>query len=302
VSAVGCVGVTVSSVDDSEAFYEHVLSFHKSGEAVLDGRAHEQLEGVPGARTRRVRLDLGADCIELSQPIGGIRRTVPPDSRSNDRWFQHIAIVVRDMDVAYAWLEHNHVTHTSVAPQRLPEWNRKAANIRAYYFRDPDGHTLEVIWFPEDKGLARWHSPPGDALFLGIDHTAIAVGDTDASLAFYVGRLGLRVAGTSENWGPEQERLNAVPGAHLRITTLRADEGPGVELLQYLAPGTGRPMSPDERGDDLTHWRTTLFSAQTERPLALRDPDGHTMEIHRSPASRRPSPPGLTSFGPDPRE
>jgi catechol 2,3-dioxygenase-like lactoylglutathione lyase family enzyme len=120
---------------------------------------------------------------------------------------------------------------------------------------------------------------PGAALFLGIDHTAIATGDTAKGIAFYRG-IGLRVAGGSENYGPEQERLNAVPGAHLRITTMRADEGPGVELLEYLAPKTGRPMPADERSDDLVHWRTTMSADGVSGSCAVRDPDGHVMEVH----------------------
>jgi catechol 2,3-dioxygenase-like lactoylglutathione lyase family enzyme len=280
VRAVGCIGMTVSNLERAEAFYEHVLSFHEEPEAALDGDAHAASDAVAGARARRARLRLGTECVELSEPLGGVRRPIPLDSRSNDRWFQHIAIVVSDMERAYAWLEENHAAHASVAPQWLPEWNKNAGDIRAYYFKDPDGHTLEVIWFPTDKGQPRWHVPSGDAVFLGIDHTAIAVADTEASVAFYVRHLGFRVAGGSENWGPEQERLNNVPGAHLRITTLRTDEGPGVELLEYLFPRTGRPMPADERADDLIHWRTTLFADGARSPFALRDPDGHAMEIY----------------------
>src|SRR5207248_3789279 len=80
-----------------------------------------------------------------------------------------------------------------------------------------------------------------ERLFLGIDHTAIVVSDTEASLRFYRDALGLRVPGGSENWGAEQERLNDVTGAHLRITTLRAGSGPGIEFLEYLEPRGGRP-------------------------------------------------------------
>jgi catechol 2,3-dioxygenase-like lactoylglutathione lyase family enzyme len=69
-------------------------------------------------------------------------------------------------------------------------------------------------------------------MFLGIDHTAIVVGNTDASLSFYRDMLGLRVAGESENYGTEQEHLNNVFGAQLRITSLRAAAGPGIELLE----------------------------------------------------------------------
>jgi catechol 2,3-dioxygenase-like lactoylglutathione lyase family enzyme len=266
VRAVGCVGVTVSSLARATDFYTRVLAFRERGERTLD-------------RARRVRLDLGRECVELSEPLKGVRRPIPTDSQSNDRWFQHVAIVVSDIDAAYARLEAHQVAHISVAPQTLPAWNRDAANIRAYYFKDPDGHTLELIWFPPDKGQARWHAPSA-SLFLGIDHTAIASGDTRASLAFYVRRLGLHVAGGSENYGLEQERLNAVPGAHLRITTLRADDGPGVELLEYLAPRTGRAMPSDEQAEDLIHWRTTMFADGIDGLRSLRDPDGHLMELH----------------------
>ena len=58
----------------------------------------------------------------------------------------------------------------------------------------------------------------------------------------------LRVAGQGENYGEEQEHLNNVFGARLRITTLRAPTGPGVELLQYLAPRDGRPCAARPQG------------------------------------------------------
>ena len=68
-----------------------------------------------------------------------------------------------------------------------------------------------------------------EKLFLGIDHTAIVVGNTEASLKFYRDALGLQIAGTSENYGTEQEHLNNVFGARLRITSLRAGSGgPGI--------------------------------------------------------------------------
>src|SRR5207247_8593719 len=100
----------------------------------------------------------------------------PPLSRGNDSWFQHVAIIVRDMDKADARLREHKVQHASTGPQRSPDWNKGAAGIRAFYFRDPDGHFLEILSFPPDKGLAKWHAT--DRLFLGIDHSAIAVGDT----------------------------------------------------------------------------------------------------------------------------
>jgi len=192
---------------------------------------------------------------------------VPADARSNDRWFQHIAIVVNDMDQAYLWLRRHNVAPTSPEPQRLPDWNPNAGGIRAFYFKDPDGHALEILQFPSGKGDARWQRP-SDRVFLGIDHTAIVVGDTETSLRFYRDTLGLRIVGGSENHGLEQERLNDVPGARLRITTLRAAEGPAIELLEYLAPRDGRPYPPDTMANDLVRWHTLLLTADAESAAA----------------------------------
>jgi len=209
------------------------------------------------------------------------------------------------MDAAYARLRAHHVGHVSTGPQRLPDWNPNAGGIEAFYFHDPDGHVLEVIRFPEGKGDPRWH-PPTHRLFLGIDHTAVVVDDTEASLRFYRDRLGLKVTGESENWGPEQERLNHVFGARLRITVVRPPVGPAVELLEYLAPSDGRAMPPDTRSNDLWHWYTRMRVSDPDRiedlargaprvspglvelgdrvlgydrGLLLRDPDGHAVRL-----------------------
>src|SRR5262245_57487019 len=133
------------------------------------------------------------------------------------------------MDKAYEHLCRRKVRYVSTAPQTLPAWNKDAGGIRAFYFRDPEDHVLEIIWFPPHKGDPKWQqraadmlsaerseAAGGDAgsmLFLGIDHTAIVVRDTDRSLAFYRDALGMRVAGGAENYGAEQEHLNQVFGA-----------------------------------------------------------------------------------------
>jgi catechol 2,3-dioxygenase-like lactoylglutathione lyase family enzyme len=299
IRAVDAVGLTVSDMERSLDFYSRLLGFTPVRDVEVDGEAYERLRGLFPLRMRVVRLQLGNEFLELSEYLTPRGRPAPADARSNDRWFQHVAIVVRDMDRAYQRLRDHRVTHVSPAPQRLPDWNPKAGGIRAFYFRDPDGHPLELIAFPPGKGDPRWQRPT-DRLFLGIDHTAMTVGDTEASLGFYRDRLGLRVAGESENWGPEQERLNAVFGARLRITSLRAAAGPGIELLEYLAPRDGRPFPPDERASDLVHWRTRLVAAAGAplealgqgravvtadrvlgfgRGLSVRDPDGHVLEL-----------------------
>jgi len=307
VRAIAAVGMTVADMDRSVEFYGQVLGFRKVSDAEAWGPELERLQGVFGLRVRVVRMQLGDEQIELTEYLTPRGRPTPIDSRSNDRWFQHVAIIVSDMDRAYAWLRAHRVEHASPAPQRLPDWNFNAGGIRAFYFKDPDGHPLEVLWFPPDKGDPRWHRP-SDRLFLGIDHTAIVVGSTEASLACYRDTLGLRVVGGSENYGPEQERLNNVFGARLRITTLRAPAGPGVEFLEYLTPRDGRPAPADTRPNDLVHWETILVGedamavaaavrkggcamvssdvvAPSEATLGFtkaflaRDPDGHAMKL-----------------------
>ena len=212
VRAVGPIGMTVADADRSVAFYSQVFGFEKVSDVEVWGREYEELQGVFGLRMRTVRMRLGDESIELIEYLTPKGRPMPLGSRGNDRWFQHVAIIVSDMDRAYARLREHRVQHASPAPQRLPDWNPKAGGVRAFYFKDPDGHFLEVLWFPADKGDARWHRAT-DRLFLGIDHTAIVVGDTESSLRFYRDILGLTVAGESENYGPEQEWLNNVFGA-----------------------------------------------------------------------------------------
>ena len=307
VAGVDAVGMTVLDADRSVEFFTKVLSFEKLSDVEVAGTEYEHLQGLFGLRMRVVRLKLGDEFLELTEYLTPTGRPVPVDSRSNDRWFQHIAIITSDMDRAYEWLRKNKVRHASTGPQKLPETIKPAAGIRAFYFKDPDGHALEVLQFPADKGAAKWHGPSAK-LFLGIDHTAIVVSDTDSSLKFYRDALGMSVAGESENFGTEQEHLNNVFGARLHITALRAGSGPGIEFLEYLAPRDGRPAPADEKASDLIHWQTKLVttdaSAMAGRLLSgrfsfvssgviqmpdsslgfakgflVRDPDGHVMQV-----------------------
>jgi len=268
VSAVDSVGFTVADMDRAVAFYTTVLPFTKVSDREVTGRAYELLSGVFGARARVVRLRLGSEEIELTEFLAPKGRAVPDDVRANDRLFQHIAIVVSDINKAYDLLRKNRIEHASTGPQRLPDWNPNAGGISAFYFRDPDRHFLEIISFPAGKGLPRWHTP-STHLFLGIDHTAIVVEDTNASLRFYRNTLGFTVAGESENYDVEQEHLNNVFGARLRITALRSALGPGIELLEYLAPRDGRPVPPDFRANDVAHWQTTLVTERIDPLLTL---------------------------------
>lgn len=299
--------MTVSDMDRSVEFFSRVLAFEKVSESEVAGSEYERLQGVFGARMKIVRMKLGDELIELTEYLAPKGRPIPVDSRSNDQWFQHIAIVVGDMDKAYQQLRAHKVQPTSTGPQRIPDWNKAAAGIKAFYFKDPDGHNLELIYFPAGKGNPKWQQTNGQ-LFLGIDHTAIAVSVTERSLQFYRDILGMKLAGESENYGNEQEHLNNVFGSRVRISGLRAKSGPGVEFLDYLTPTDGRPTPVDSRANDLWHWQTAMRVGRADaaaeklkagrvrfvssgvttipdpalginKGFLVRDPDGHGLQL-----------------------
>jgi hypothetical protein len=120
----------------------------------------------------------------------------------------------------------------------------------------------------------------------------------------------MHVAGESENYGVEQEHLNQVFGARLRITSLRAERGPGIEFLEYFTPPGGRALPGDAKPNDLIFWHTDLevdhvdvlstkLKERTTRPVStrvvalggsemepvhsfiLRDPDGHALQLEQ---------------------
>ena len=318
VREVGPIGLTVGDLKAELAFYTNTLPFELISISDESGPDQDALFGLKDTRLRVAILKLGDESITLTEHVDNPGNPVPPDSRSFDHWFQHIAIVVSDMDKAYDRLRQHNVKHVSTTPQTLPDWNKNAGGIKAFYFRDPEDHVLEIIWFPLGKGDPKWQSsrrrkeadttaPTESAssrrrlqeLFVGIDHTAIVVSDTERSLGFYRDLLGLRVAGESENYGVEQEHLNQVFGARLRITALRAAHGPGIEFLEYITPPGGRPLPDDANASDRVFWLTHLtVDDLAELPAALngsgaraisrsgvgnalifRDPDGHALEL-----------------------
>src|ERR1051326_5134198 len=109
VKGVDSIGLTVSDLDRSVEFYSIVLNFQKVSETEVDGENYEHLTGVFGLRMRTARMRLGEEYIELTEFMAPRGPQAPVDARSNDRWFQHIAVIVSDMDRAYQWLREHKV-------------------------------------------------------------------------------------------------------------------------------------------------------------------------------------------------
>jgi len=313
------IGFTCSDSDAIANFYEQHLGCQRLETLLVDGGSYGQLIGLPGSQLKLVRLQLGEEILELTevQHLGaGLSpgRAIPPDARSCDLWFQHICIVVNDMAAAAApisgLIASGKLQTISSAPQTLPNWNTAAAGIVAFKFHDPDGHCLELLQFPADKGEPRWHRKQSKPV-LGIDHSAIANADTPRSCRFYEELLGLRLGGDGVNSGIEQDQLDGLSDTSVRITSHRCPEGAGIECLNYQHPNIGRPMATDQNAADLAHWQirlnvsdlagittevetyggslvspgiVTLEGAQAKalgfgQALQIRDPDGHQLQL-----------------------
>ena len=229
-------------------------------------------EMIGDARSERTVLRLGREEIVLVQ--------APPDAEpypspraADDPWFQHFAIAVADMEAAYAHLRpHVREPISRDGPQRLPP---STGSVTAYKFRDPDGHPLELSFAP--GGPWTRAAKAGGPLFLGVDHTALAVSDLQASLAFYTG-LGLQPGPRLLNHGPEQDRLDGLDGVELDIAVLlTAEPGPHLELLHYHHPRSPPPRRIEQGGVAATEM--VFSSAATSRASEAQDPDGHRLRV-----------------------
>ena len=258
VQKIRAISSTVSNIERSLDFYTSAFSFKLVDYLTLDGSYYSKLEGIQPTQIRLVVLQLGEEQIELKEYLDVTGKPIPQDSQSNDLWFQHLAIVVSDIDRAYEHLQSFEIEPISSGLQTLPN------GIRAFKFKDPDGHDLEIIWFPPDQSKDKWQKNT-EELFLGIDHSAITVADTEQSLNFYQNLLGMEVEESNINSGEIQAHLDGLPEAKVRVTSLRPHQGGlGIELLDYIVPGTGRPFPDDWQSYDIATMQVQLVIENIE--------------------------------------
>ena len=266
----------VTDLERAEAFYRDALTFR----TVRRQRSDRPMLAALGC------ADYGAEEVVMrlaSQEIALVRfdvkgRPYPSGSRTNDLWFQHLALVVNDMDAAYSHLS-SQASWRAISeggPQSLPPAN---GAVRAFKFRDPDGHPLDLIWYPPGEGRAVWKRQAGP-VFLGIDHSALSIASTSQSLRFY-GALGFKIAGRSLNCGSAQSHLDKLSAARVCVTSLRPAQAssPGLELLDYRR--SGRTARGIRLNDVATDWVTLAVASLRRRDSrrAVRDPDGHRLVL-----------------------
>jgi catechol 2,3-dioxygenase-like lactoylglutathione lyase family enzyme len=227
-------------------------------------------------------LSLGREIIELLQ-FDQPGRPYPDSAAASDLIFQHFAIVVKDMSRAYRSLLAiaGWTAISRAGPQTLP---LSSGGVTAFKFRDPEGHPLEFLAFPDNNVPAIWRGRPNCDDWLGIDHSAISVADTARSIAFYE-NLGFEVGGRSLNQGQEQENLDDVADALVEVTALEPSQAvPHLELLCYR--NTPQNRATPRSNADIAATRLVLQGRATQHAatgLAFErnvvDPDGHHVLI-----------------------
>jgi len=272
-SAIAGFRLVTADLGRLAKFYLDVLGFAAEEPEQAIGTDEIALLGLRGSGRRRT-LRLGAQPVALEQfePPG---RPYPADADAASLAFQHLALVVTDMAGAYRRVR-DAAAISQGGPQHLPA---SSGGVQAYKFRDPDGHPLELLQFPDDARPAAWQgrSALAGQIGLGIDHSAISVADADASATFY-GALGLAPGKRTRNHGPEQQRLDDLRDVQVTVAPMQpAAATPHLELLDYrvrrgAAPA---PMQADDVAATRIVWRGT-------RAALLRDPDSHLQQIAAS--------------------
>jgi catechol 2,3-dioxygenase-like lactoylglutathione lyase family enzyme len=300
------VAMPVADLARAVAFYRDALGFVPEGTRVRGGEGFARATGVAGARAEVATLRLGGQTVELERhsPPG---RPYPAGSRSQDLWFQHVAVIVADLDAAYRRLSGVGCAAISLdGPEQLPE---SSGGVRAFKFRDPDGHPLELLQFPAGREPHAWRAKAAAARrsgepCLGLDHSAIGVAEAGRSARFYAG-LGLARTQAGVNSGPAQSRMDGAAGAVVDVVAMTpaGTPTPHVELLGYWAPADGRPMPADAAVADILATRLVLEVAGLDeaasaleragarfvtagvvqgdegRVAMVRDPDGHLLVL-----------------------
>ena len=135
------VGITVSDLSRSVAFYRDLLGFHVAYErGEVQAEYMPRLLGIPGARIKIAGLDLPGlhlDLLEYIEPKGATTACPTYDVGNG-----HIGFTVDDIWAAYHRLKAAGVRFKS-EPVSITQGPNKGG--WGVYFWDPDDITLEMI-------------------------------------------------------------------------------------------------------------------------------------------------------------
>ena len=140
------VGLTVSDLDRSIAFYRDILGLEFQGEIFMEGEETDKMFHKANCKARVAYLN-GSKAIE-APPVELIQFVDSESHKEQSDLFttsiSEVCFYTDDIDSVYKTLIENHVECLS-EPQYFDFRADGFGESRAFYFRDPDGIILEMM-------------------------------------------------------------------------------------------------------------------------------------------------------------
>ena len=259
------IGFQLTAADPQRLvrFYSEALGFEAVGAPAPIPADEMTLYGVPGSGIR-IPLCLGHQRLDLETfDLPGW--PYPMDASAADLCFQHLAIVTSDIQSAWERAQVCGANPISrVGAVTLPQ---RSGGVSAVKFRDPEGHPLELIEFP-NASSSRW-SGKGSP---GIDHSAISVADVQVARTFFTeaglvqapGRsIGvLRSASSTDSTQSRSTWYRCCLGSIARISSYSATATQGAArcLRSSLTTSPQHELSWESQIDALLHDPMAIFT------------------------------------------
>lgn len=140
------VGICVSNMEKTLAFYRDILGLKQVASFEASMPEVAKVVEVPNARIKVTMLKSGEGeeetVVELLEYLSPKGKPFPRDKAMNDVGISHVAFWVKDIDQAYEELKKKGVVF-NCPPQSIEV--RDLGKIKAVYFKDPEGITLELM-------------------------------------------------------------------------------------------------------------------------------------------------------------
>ena len=144
--AMAHVGITVRDMDKAVAFYRDTLGFRVLGDVLIEGEAADRITRLKGIKLRAVYVksenDIKGPPVELLHFLAPVAESGEPYAQLNNPGITEVAFWVKDIEQAYEKLHAQGVEFYS--PPQLFELEGYG-KVKAVYFWDPDGTTLELL-------------------------------------------------------------------------------------------------------------------------------------------------------------